>query len=273
MGTPTHAAANISFNLKHPLIDIDLKELILDFSSKHHINSDNLEIVKAYVSWFPDSDDDGNYRRTGRALDFRAYVEKILDRERGAVAFPENIPNLNQSLSRFFGAEIKAVNSSLNSDVRLYGQPAPDRTIALPGNLDYQQVFFSLVNMMQVKPSNDGKTLFLNEPMPNATYFGADILRKYLKYFGDSGNLKFSELINNISPAHVCTTSVLQLMEAAIGEAKCREIAQTVIRENNLSQVTVGLPLVDFTHHFAKAVEKEYLLTQSEKSSPRIGKF
>ncbi len=267
-----HAIVDFSIDLKHPLLNSDFKNFILNFAERNGLNYTELERVGSYISWFPDSDGD-NYAYTGNKIDFQSEAKKILGHDKAMLVFPENISWMNKSVSQFLGAEIKAINSDFSNDTDTYGQPDPERIIILPGDLDYQTVFFTLVNMMKSSQSADGKVLFLNETMPNATYFGADILRKYLKYFGDSKDPKFSELINNINPAHVCTTSVLQLMEAAIGEIKCREIAQTVIRENNLSQITAGLPLVDFTHFFAKAVVKEYLLTQSEKVTPMVGKF
>ena len=207
---------------------------------------------------------------TGEKFDFGNYAEKMLGKDRAAMAFPEKLARINRSLSKFFGAEIKAINSERDYDIIKYGSPSPERIIPLLGDFDYTGIFLTLANMMLPKKSHNGKILLLNDTASNATYFGADVLRRYLMYFGDPGDKNFSNIMDSINPSHVCTTSVLQLIESAVGEDKCRDIAKAVIRENNLELVTVGLPLVDFTHHFASVIAKEYLLSESLKSGHKL---
>jgi hypothetical protein len=123
--------------------------------------------------------------------------------------------------------------------------------------------------MMQPTVSEDSRVLLLNQTMSNATYFGLDILRIFARFLGNSGNLDRTKIIEFMHPSRVCTTAVLRLIVAAVGEEACQKIAKEVV-EKNPELTTAGLPLVEFTHHFSQAVAEQYSPRPTGTDTPKL---
>ena len=62
---------------------------------------------------------------------------------------------------------------------------------------------------------------------------------------------------------------MLRLIRPPIGMDACRKLAKQVVEEHPKELTLRGLPLVDFTHYFTKAVE-QYLLTSVPRHTQKV---
>ena len=247
-----HAAAKFHINLQDDNLNSQFKSHILQMLHNKSIATDKLEKISSYISWYPERD-----ITTGKMIEFNGKLTGLLGDLEEKLGSSKNNEKATRLICEFLSAEMRAINSNWEYDVEMYGNPSDDRIITLTGDMDYQAVFLKILDMMQPSISKDNKTLLLTQPVYNATYFGMDILRLFIHFFNSPKDFDKEKIIEFMHPNHVCTTAVLRLMIAAIGDEVCQKIGKKVVIQNP-KLTTAGLPLVDFTHYFTQAVARQY---------------
>lgn len=232
-----HAAAELRVNFKHPKISSDVVQSIIYSSGLSKENFNKLDTLYTYISWFPKSKGRG-FANTGRMIDHEdrlAFLNNVKD---------EDLKLVKERALRFLGKEYEAVNSNFDDDKYQYGQPSLDRIFSFT-DLNFVAIIPACFRMMkhEITPDN---VLLMHETLPEATYYGLDMLKKHREFLGGE---KSSE---PIAPEHVCTTAVLRLLELGVGSKQYYEIVEKILKEN--PELAHGFPIVDLTHCIVKEV-------------------
>lgn len=244
-----HAAAEFKINLKHPGVPCNLTKKVQKSANMTDENFSKLESFYAYVSWFPKS----NFTMEG-SQEGLARTGRVMSKEErqgfcvGSV--DERLRPIKERMILFLSEEYEAENGSFEDDKLQYGDPAPSRVLSLT-DVNFEKIVDDCFKMMDLTVLEQRK-LVLTSLLPDATYYGVDMLRDHRK--------KIDPTID-ISPQHVCTTAVMRLIRSGLGYEQYCKIRERVIAEN--LEVTHGIPIVELTHLIAKeaSVEERALLT------------
>lgn len=251
-----HAAMYIDIHLNHRAMDSAVIKHICGWASRQGIPIDDLEKVTSYVSWYP-----LNSQPTGATYDLLGALESKLSEDEKSFLYSSDFPDeLRNASVDFLSTEYLAKNVSPRVDAYGYGRPLSGRSIHLDEGINVIELFDCLVTMMRPDLSSDATELVFNRVVPNASYYGLDIMRLFVELLRPDLSSAYMPAL--IHPHHVCTTAVLRLLMASVGLDETRLVAKKVV-SHYPDLTTSGLPLADFTHHFSIELAKRMKRQQS----------
>ncbi len=231
-----HAASRLQMNT----IPKDVQELLAELN----LDKKGITQIQGEMSWFPRSDSQTNeHIQTGVTFSQEERNE-FEDRQRIMVGDDlERARSAMPAIRNFFSRELAAVNSSIQHDIAQYG-PVSEQGIRVFTELNFREVVLCWLKMMDpvIKHTENGeRILSMTEIAPHGTYYGKGML----EFFRGAASSGATDNYNPYSSLqHVCTTAVLQSVQAGVGVELFEEIARSVLKRPEFAH---GLAIVDVT--------------------------